>query len=314
MLWRPCALLLVILLGLAVGAPLRAEAPSARKVLRGCSLGVKPDLVGLDALQGQCPTLAQAIEDLGIATHLPRNWKKQVTPGDLADWSALADRYDPSAAPASRPDSHRLQTIAETLRPPPEPPNWWERFKIWLASWFDPEGGQWPGWLHWPSQWRPGKSFLYVLVGLVFLTAAVVVAIELRAAGVMGPGRRRRRGSVRPPTGTPINSGRWQEPEEIIGSIEQLRPEHLLRVLVSALNRSHRLERDRDLTCRELITAARFDTVAQREIFASVALQAEQILYGEPQRAAALSDRELGQSAQGLYGELLTAPAERLSK
>ena len=312
MLRRPCALLLV-LLGLAAGAPLKAEAPTAREVIRDCAKRAKPELVGMEALRADCPALAQAIEDLGLGAHLPRNWKKQVRAADLADWSALADRYDGSGAPVSPPDSRRLQTIAGTLQPPPEAPNWWERFKSWVASWLDPEGGQWPGWLHWPSRLRPTKPFLYVLVGLVLITAAVVVAIELRAAGVFGPGRRRK-GPARPATGASIDSGRWQAPEEIPGSIEQLRPEHLLRVLVTALTQSQRLERDRDLTCRELITAARFDTAAQRQIFANVALQAEQILYGDPQRAATPGDRELGQSAQGLYGELLAAPAGRPSK
>jgi hypothetical protein len=94
----------------------------------------------------------------------------------------------------------------------------------------------------------------------------------------------------------------------------QLRPERLLRLLVMALTKSHRLERDRDLTCRELITAARFDTPGQREIFSTVALLAEQTLYDDPSRAPALSDETLGQSARGLYGELLAAPAGQPSK
>jgi hypothetical protein len=85
-------------------------------------------------------------------------------------------------------------------------------------------------------------------------------------------------------------------------------------VLVAALTKSRRLERDRDLTCRELITAARFDTTAQREIFASVALRAEQILYGDSERAPTLNDQKLGQSARALYGELLAAPAGQPSK
>jgi len=315
----PCALLLVLLglaagVGPAAGAPLRADSPAARAVIRECAQRAKPDLVGMDALRADCPTLAAAIEALGLAAHLPQDWKEQVTADALADWSALADRYDGPTAPVPLPDSSRLQTIAQFLRPPPEPPNWWERFKTWVGSWFDPERGQWPDWLRWPTQWRPGNAILYSVMGLLLIAAAVVIAMELRAAGVFGAGRRRRAPSKGSATGTPTNSPHWQEPEEIDEPVDQLRPERMLRVLVAALTKSHRLERDRDLTCRELITAARFDTTSQREVFASVALLAEQILYGDPRRTPTLGDRKLGQSARGLYGELLAAPAGQPAK
>lgn len=300
-----------VLLGLATAAPLRAESPTAREVIRDCSQRAKSDLVGLDALRAACPALPQALEDLGLTAHLPRDWQEDVTAGDLADWSALADRYHGSSIPVPLPDSSRLQTIAGILRPPPESPNWWERFKTWVASWIDPERGRWPDWLQWPSHWQPGKPALYGMMGLVLIAAAVVIVMELRAARVFGAGRRHRSG---PATVTPTHSLRSAEREEIDEPIEQLRPERLLRVLVVALTKSHRLERDRDLTCRELITAARFDTEAQREIFASVALRAEQILYGDPHRAPTLNDGKLGQSAQGLYGQLLAADAGRPPK
>src|SRR5882724_962813 len=202
---RPCVLLLV-LLGLAAGAPLRADSPAARAVIRECAQRAKSDLVGMDALRADCPTLATAIEALGLAAHLPQDWKEQVTAGDLADWSALADRYAGSAAPVPLAGSSRLQTIARFLRPPPEPPNWWERFKTWVGSWFDPERGQWPDWLRWPTQWRPGNAILYSVMGLVLIAAAVVIAMELRAAGVFGAGRRRRAPSKGSATGTPTNS------------------------------------------------------------------------------------------------------------
>jgi hypothetical protein len=283
-------------------------------MIRVCSQRAKPDLVGLDALRADCPALATAIEDLGLTAHLPQDWKEQVTASDLADWSALADRYDESAPPAPLPDYSRLRTIAETLKPPPELPNWWERFKTWLAAWIDSESMQWPGWLRWPDRLRPGKGVLYGLMIIVLIAAAVVIAMELRAAGVLGAGRRRRTRPMRPATVTSASARRWDEFAEIDQPIEQLRPEHLLRVLVAALTRSHRLERDRDLTCRELITAARFDTAEQRAIFANVALRAEQTLYADPQRVPTLNDPELGQSAQGLYGELLAANAGRPSK
>jgi len=309
----PCALLLVIL-GLAAGAPLRADSLTAREVVRDCAQRAKPDLVGMDALRADCPTLAKAIEDLGLAAHLDENWKKRVTARALSDWSALAERYDRAAAPVPSQDSSRLQTIARLLRPPEPPPTWWERLKTWIRNWLDPEHGQWPAWLRWPTQWRPGNGLLYSLAALVLIAALVVIAIELRAAGVIGTGRRRRTLAKRPATNTYTAPEPLADPmllQEIGGP---LRPERLLRLLVTALTKSHRLERDRDLTCRELITAAQFDTPAQREIFSTVALLAEQTLYDDPSRAPAVTEATLGQSARGLYGELLAAPTGQLTK
>ena len=309
----PRALLLVIL-GLAAGAPLRADSPTPQEVIRDCAQRAKPDLVGMDALRADCPALAKAIQELGLAAHLPAYWKKRVTPRALADWSALADRYDRAAAPVPPPDSSRLQTIARFLRPPQPPPTWWERLKTWVRNWIDPEHGQWPNWLRWPTQWRPGNAVLYSLIGLVLIAAAVVIAIELRAAGVFGAGRRRRALPKRPATNTHTSFEHLEEPTLMDETGGQLRPERLLRLLVTALTKSHRLERDRDLTCRELINAARFDTPAQREVFATVALLAEQMLYDDPRHAPPLKDETLGQSARSLYGELLAAPAGQPTK
>jgi hypothetical protein len=283
-------------------------------VIRDCAQRAKPDLVGMDALGADCPALAKAIQELGLAAHLPEYWKKRVTPRALADLSALADRYDQAAAPVPPPDSSRLQTIARFLRPPQPPPTWWERLKTWVRNWIDPEHGQWPDWLRWPTQWRPGNAVLYSLIGLVLIAAAVVIAIELRAAGVFGAGRRRSVLPKRSATNTHTSVAHLEEATLTDETGGQLRPERLLRLLVTALTKSHRLERDRDLTCRELISAARFDTPAQREIFSTVALLAEQKLYDDPSRVPPLNDETLGQSARGLYGELLAAPAGQPTK
>ena len=309
----PCALLLVIL-GLTAGAPLRADSSPARAVIRDCAQQANPDLVGMKALGATCPELAKAVETLGLIAHLPEDWQDRVTPRTLADWSALADRYDGTVAAVPPPDSSRLQTIARLLRPPPEPLTWWERLKAWVGSWLDPERGQWPDWLRWPTQWRPGNALLYGLAGVMLIAVVIVIVIELRAAGVFGAGRRRRAPPRRSPTSTHTAFAESEEPTQNDAAGGPLSPDRLLRLLVTALTRSHRLERDRDLTCRELITAARFDTAAQRETFTTVALLAEQSLYDEPGRAPAPNDATLSQRARGLYGELLAAPAGQPAK
>lgn len=310
---RPCTLLLIWLGCLAAGAPLKANARTARDVIVECAQRAKADVVGMNALRATCPNLATAIGALGLTPHLPQGWKDHVTAAALVDWTALADRYDGSAAPSSLPDSSRLQTIAALLRPPPEPLNWWQRLKSWLESGFDPNRGQWPDWLHWPSQWRPGKAFLYSVMGLVLIGAAVVIAMELHAGGVFGGASRRHRTRLQRAAAAALKHP-WQESEETHEPTEQLPPQRLLRVLVAALNKSHRLERDRDLTCRELITAACFDTPAQREIFAGVAILAERALYGDPRGTPPSPDEKLHQSARALCAQLLAASAGQRSK
>jgi hypothetical protein len=306
---RKPRVLLLVLLGLAAGTPLRADTPAARATIRDCAQRAAPDLVGMEDLGPACPKLAAAIEELGLSAHLPSDWKEDVAAGDLTDWGALVDRYDVSAPPVLLADSSRLQTIARALQAPPESLSWWQRLKAWMSHWLEPEQRQWPDWLRWPTRWRPGKPLLYSVIALVLIGAAALVVMELRAAGVVGANRRRRAPPGRAVTGTSAHAARWSDAEPVDEPFEGLRSERLLRVLVAALTRSHRLEHDRDLTCRELIAAARFDTAAQREVFASVALRAEQVLYGDPRRAPILSDQELGRSARGLYGELLAAPA-----
>jgi hypothetical protein len=308
----PCALLLVIL-GLTAGAPLRADSPAARVVIHDCAQRAKASLVGMEALGSACPELADAIATLELGAHLPGDWQDRVTPQALADWSALADRYERTVAPAPLPDSSRLETIARQLRPPPPPLTSWERLKAWVKSWLDPERRQWPDWLRWPDRWQPGKAWLVGLTAVVLIAALVVILMELRAARVLGAGRRRRAPLGRSPTNTHTVFGESEEAPQFDTAGGQLNPDRLLRLLVTALTRSHRLERDRDLTCRELITAARFDTEAQRETFTTVALLAEQQLYDEPGRAP-LQDATLGQRARGLHGELLAASAGQTAK
>jgi hypothetical protein len=214
----------------------------------------------------------------------------------------------------------RLKAIAAALQPPAEPLSWGRRFNAWIAQWFE-ANRTWPSWLR--PRWAPGDHLwsvlMYTLAGAVVLGAVAVVAIEVRAAGVLGrrDGRRRRNpvaGSV------PVSTHQWPELTDIEAAPLAERPVLVLRLLVAALARSHRLERDRSLTCRELITAARFDSAAQREQFMGFALLAERALYEAPLREG--SPSTFGASAHGggqdlgsvhtLYEALLVSPGDAL--
>jgi hypothetical protein len=310
--WR--AALVLGLLGLAAGAPLQADSLAARTLIHDCTQRADPSVRGIEALRTDCPAVGAALEGLGIAALLPKDWRARLTPRALEDLNALSDRYA-QPVPSMLPNVSSLQAIARHLEAPPTSDTWWGRLRSWLASWLGSDRNRWPDWLRSLPYWRlAARILLYGAIALVLIAAATVVAMELRSAGVFEPGRRRTS-----PSGRPASDARpTARPSTISADIdavaEQARPEALLRLLVAALIRSHRLERDGVLTCRELITAARFDTKAQREVFTNVALLAEQVLYGDPLRAgASLTDELLG-AARGLYAQLAAVPAEQPSR
>jgi hypothetical protein len=211
------------------------------------------------------------------------------------------------------PQAPRLQAIARDLKPPATPPTWWERFKSWISGWLDPGTGRWPDWLRFLAHLNPGQRvftvLIYALAGLLVIAAAAVVVIELRAAGVIGAGRRRKTPVRRADAAAPPAWEDSPDAADITSAPVRLRPVLLLRQLVAALTHSQRLERDRDLTCRELIEVGRFDTTVQREVFARVALLAEQALYASPQSVVLPVAEELVVNARRLRAQLLAAPA-----
>jgi hypothetical protein len=83
-----------------------------------------------------------------------------------------------------------------------------------------------------------------------------------------------------------------------------------LRMLIDALRHSRRIERDGTLTCREVLARAVFDTQAQRDGFAGIALLAERELFG-PRDLPIRVPEELRLTLLALYTQLLAAPAAR---
>jgi hypothetical protein len=300
--------LLLGLLWLVTGAPLKAD-PAARQRLHDCAQRASPGLRGIETLRADCPEIATDIGDLGVAALLPEDWKARISPRAVADLTMLADRYAQQTVRVA-PGAPRLQAIARNLQAPATSVTWWQRLRSWFASWLGSERNRWPDWLRSLIHWHAAMLvLLYGCIALVEVGVVAVLIIELRAAGLRGA--RRRPHSPRRSVMEATDNG---EPKVSLADVEaapaNLRPAILLRLLVTALTGAHRLERDSIMTCRELITAAHFDNTCQRDIFASVALLAEQVLYGDPRHPPALPDSDLLGSAGGLYRELVGVPAQ----
>jgi hypothetical protein len=303
---------LLALLGLTVGSPLAADPLADRILIANCAERVDAAVSGIEALGTACAGLEAAMGRLGFDALLPADWRTRLSPRALADLAALAERYD-GPAPALRPDAASLQAIARALQPPPGPPSWWERIKAWIRHWLESADRNPPAWLRYLPHWRIGgglaKLVVYGMVTVLLVTVAVIVFVELRAAGVVGKRARRRSAARDVSVETRSKDERALGIEELDAVPPHERPVRLLRLLVEALMRSRRLDHDRDLTCRELIAQARFDDERQRNAFSHIALLAERVLYG-PERAPVRITDEMVSGARALHAQLLaTAPA-----
>jgi hypothetical protein len=307
--WR--GTLVVVVLALSAAAPLRADVPQAAAAIDACVKQASADLKGLEALRDPCPALAQALRDLKLDPFLPAGWQQRITTRQLAGLNALAARYAQPAPLRALADPARLKDIARSLPHPVSTVSSWDVLKRWVWSWL---AARWRALTRFFPTWHatPGQVavLLYGLIALVVAGAVTVVVIELRAAGVFGarPYRRPRQRRPGPP---PAAVAQTLDAAAIAAAAPHLRPVLLLRSLVAALTRSRRLDRERDLTCRELITAARFDTSTQRELFGRVSLLAERALYGDPGCPAPLMSEETLAEASGLTGQLLARPHTR---
>ena len=160
--------------------------------------------------------------------------------------------------------------------------------------------------LNWLDHWleRIGEStslfhaISYSLIALVLIAAAAVIVNELRAGGA-GRWHRRRKPSAHASSAAAVFAeAAGLEPG---GPAERLT--ELLRALVRRLMQTGRLETERSLTHRELVTRSAFDDESQRAVFATVAGAAESILYG-PQGAAPEGLNSVLEEGRALLTEL----------
>jgi hypothetical protein len=300
--WTPGLALLV----LPLTSPLTAAPLSASAVITGCAAQADPRLIGIAALDRSCPGLEAALSQFGLTALLPGSWRHTLTARGLAELASLAHRY--GGAPVSTsPSASDLRILAARLVPPPPPPTWSQRVMIWVRHFTAPLLRGLGRWLRsfGPAAGHPwlARTLVYGIAVLLLAGAAVFLLLELRGIGLLRrrPARARRRvnrpvaGAITGPAALPPGEPEW----------ERLRasPARILQIMVDALIGAGRLERVRHLTCRELQSAARLDSDAEREVFDRVSRLAERELYGPP--GAILLPEESLRSLEKLHARLL---------
>lgn len=286
----------------SVATPLRAAVPPPQAVLEHCAAHT-PVLKGWPALHAQCPGLGRALQQLGLQGLLPPEWRTTLQSASLGELAALAHHY--AGAPQSpQPNPAVLQDIARTLAAPTPAPSEWDRIRAWLSHWSAPVTSflrqHLGALLRGRARVQLLHTVLWCLVALLLALVLVGVYIGLRT----GLFKRRTHQRADPPRGqagrTPVAA-----PPSPDWSTLGTQPSRILRVLVEALVEAGRLEREQHLTCRELTTQAQFDTGAQREEFAQVALLAERERFGPP--AVARVPETVLQRIPALYAQCRTA-------
>jgi hypothetical protein len=274
---RAWSLIAVTLAGL-LGPLALAAAPI--DVVRDCAANASAQITGAEGLNAACPGLADALQTLGLDRMLYDGWRERLNRDALRDVAKLAADYGGSR-PRARPNAAALPGILKGLArdQAPAPKSWWDAFRAWLKTWLEGHDADSLSWLdHWLESLRQSATILnaivYSLIGLVLIAAAWVVVNELKAAGLMA-GRNR---------AAPIPRATAAGGVSAIADVEPIalsdRVIVLLRLLVNRLMQTGRLQAERSLTHRELVSRSAFDSESQRAAFAAVASAAESVLYG----------------------------------
>jgi hypothetical protein len=295
------------LLALSIAGPLWAQSPTPEALIDRCS-GAGTTLTGISALSKACPGVDEALNRLGLTGLLPPGWSKTLTASGLADLGALVKRYSGSP-PSQPPGSAALRSIASALIPPSPPLTATQRLAKWIKHWTMALLQRVGRWLR---SLGPVAGHSGLVQAMIYGLAALLIATVFLLVFVLGGTRTSRRWRA------PVRSGRAGLAAGVTDpaaaqSAEpdwtQLRasPARILRLLVDALTRSHRLERDRHLTCRELEAQARLDDERERASFTRVTRLAEREVYGPP--GGQQIPEEILREMRTLHARLLAAAA-----
>lgn len=275
-------------------------------VLRDCAAQAPPELAGIKLLGERCPQLEGALAELGLEAILYDGWRERLNRDALQDLANLADGYAGSR-PQHPPGLEALPGILKALarEQTPATASWWEAFKAWLRTWLGDHSeslSRFDRWLEGLGSVTLSKVISYSMVALVLLAAAAVIVNEWRAAGRVRGERDAARAAAARLHIAADAAATGPEPAALADRLAVL-----LRRLVERLMQTRRLDSERSLTHRELVTRSVFDSDTQREVFTRVARTAESVLYGpasgSPEQLAAVLEE-----GRSLLAQLSAAP------
>ncbi|HUQ10449.1 MAG TPA: hypothetical protein VM146_09045 [Steroidobacteraceae bacterium] len=304
------------------GSAVAADPPpddAALKVVEACRarLDARND-VGLARIEKRCPELMRALETAPWGNLLPKDMRErrdEISAEGLRELAALVRGANRDVAAREAPEVAGLgPVLAELGEKGQQGATRWERFKRWLQDKLerhdqDDKGESWLKDLGRQFETSEGvaRVISYSGYGLVALLVLFVVWHELRAAGLIGPGRRAEAAA---------QAAEWRrrlQLTDVLAAPLAERPGLLLRLLGDLLTRAHRLPSAAGLTAGALVREARLDDDTERAELQAVASTAEAVRYAPHQPG----DSELEgavSSARSLLDKLTRAGAPRTER
>ncbi len=287
---------LLALLLVAAGSP-RAGAHDALGAIDDCLGQLDRGLdVGYQRIAARCPDLTPSLMQSQWAAWLPRDWKE---PANLLSAESLDELRtllvrEPGVTPGrGLPSVEHVSAVLTRISQSDQPRGgWWTRLWQWLREVLtprpEPAGEGW--WRRLVGETGLSQVLLDALAWgallLVIVLAAVVVANELRVAGLL-KSRARASGRARAaPGGT---ASPTMQDLERASPLEQL--PLLLELITRRLAEQERMPPARSLTVRELTRAAQLPGESDREHLAELATACERVRFSDrhqdPQTLAA---------------------------
>jgi hypothetical protein len=275
------------LLGLvASGMALPAD-DAALRTVEACRARLDPRVdIGIERIQKRCPELLPALASAPWRDLLPRTMRErrdEVTAESLRALVELVRESDNSASRREPPSRERLAPVlAELGERGQQGATRWERFKRWLKDKIENrKEDDDTGWIErLARQFKTSEGVAqfitysgYVMVGMLVL---FVIVAELRAAGLLGGGRR----SSARANPTAVWRRRLMLADVAKAPLAE-RPGMLLRLLGEALTRARRLPAAEGLTATAIARRAQLDAAHEREELGRVAATADAVRYGD---------------------------------
>jgi hypothetical protein len=300
---------LLLLVGLLACSPVVAD-ETLDAAIEACRQSADPELdIGYARIAARCPRLVRILESSEWRAWLPPTWREagnDLSIGGLEELAVLIDREQARTHTGRRPGTGALREIISGLDASrAERAGFWGRFRSWLEDTFmqpaEEDSGDWLQRLlgREPLSERVIASITYAALGLVVALAALIVANELRAAGLF---RRRPRAQSQslPAVAAEPGSLTWREIER---APQAERPGLLLQLVIERLGSTGRLPAATTLTVGELEQRAALPDPQDRARLGELARTAERARFGANPAPPAVVERAL-ESGRTLLGNI----------